>query len=92
MLDDRRFAESRAASLAGRGAGDALIRHTLASAGIATELVDQTLATVEPELERARAIVRRRGKGPKTARYLRGKGFCDDVVGAVAGGSENELG
>lgn len=92
LLDDRRFAEGRASALAGRGAGDALIRHELASAGVAGELVEEALASVDPELERARSVVARRGSGVKTARYLSGKGFSQDVVGAVAGGSEDELG
>jgi SOS response regulatory protein OraA/RecX len=31
--------------------------------------------------------------GPKTARYLRGKGFSEEVVAAVvAGASDDELG
>ena len=34
LVDDRRFAEPRAAALAGRGAGDALIRHDLRGAGV----------------------------------------------------------
>jgi regulatory protein len=92
LLDDRRFAEGRASSLAGRGAGDALIRHELASAGIATVLVEDVLGTLDPEIERARAIVERRGAGARTARYLAGKGFPGDVVGAVATGAEDELG
>jgi regulatory protein len=93
LLDDRRFAESRARSLASRGAGDALIRYTLARAGVDDELVDQALETIEPESERARALAARRGADAKTARYLRGKGFSDDVVaGVIAGLSNEELG
>ena len=93
IVDDARFAESRARTLAGRGAGDALIRHTLAGAGVETEIVDAALATVEPEDERARTIVRQRGPGAKTARYLAGKGFADEVVaGVVAFGSDEKLG
>jgi len=37
-------------------------------------------------------VVERRGSGARTARYLSGKGFGDDVVGAVAGRSSDELG
>ena len=92
LVDDRRFAERRASTLAGRGAGDGLIRHELASAGISDELVEEALAALEPELERARAVVEQRGTGARTARYLRGKGFGTDVVGAVAGQSGDELG
>jgi regulatory protein len=93
LLDDRRFAENRARSLASRGAGDAAIRHALARAGVNAELAEDALETIEPEHERARVVVARRGVDPKTARYLRGKGFSDDVVaGVIAGVSNEELG
>ena len=92
LLDDRRYTEGRAWSLARRGAGDALIRHELASAGVSPTVVDEAIDALEPELERARAVVARRGPGAKTARYLSAKGFPEDVVGAVAIGSQDELG
>lgn len=93
LLDDSRFARLRATSLAGRGAGDALIRQALGRAGVALEHVDEALRAVEPEAERARLVVVRRGPGPRTARYLSAKGFSDEVVvGAVAGEREDELG
>ncbi|MGH3134764.1 MAG: hypothetical protein ACRDNY_13675, partial [Gaiellaceae bacterium] len=76
-----------------RGAGDALIRHELTRAGISFDLAGDALRTLEPEGERARAIVARRGTGAKTARYLSAKGFAEEVVVAVvAAGRENELG
>jgi regulatory protein len=80
LLDDRRFAEARARSLAERGAGDGMIRHGLESAGVSSELVDEALQSVPTETERARLVVARRGSGPKTARYLMAKGFSGDVV------------
>jgi len=92
LLDDRRFAEVRASSLAGRGAGDALVRHELASAGVDAEVVEDAVSLLEPERERAARIVARRGVGPKTARYLAVKGYAEDVARAVAGGSGDELG
>jgi regulatory protein len=93
LLDDSRFAEARARSLAGRGAGDASIRRALAVAGVTGELADEAVRALEPEAERARAIVMRRGPGPRTARYLRGKGFSEDVVaGVVAAVNTDELG
>ena len=93
VVDDARYAESRARQLAGRGAGDALIRHTLARAGVEAADADDALLTVAPEIERARIVVERRGPGPKTARYLLGKGFSDEVVAnAVASESGRELG
>ena len=93
ILDEARFAETRARSLAGRGAGDAAIRYALGVSGVAREVADDALRALEPEAERARAIAARRGPGPKTARYLRGKGFSEDVVaGVVAGSNADELG
>jgi SOS response regulatory protein OraA/RecX len=93
LVDDVRFAEGRARALAGRGAGDALIRHTLARAGVAGEIIADALLTLAPEADRARTVVERRGTGAKTARYLSGKGFSEEIVaGVVASGSGEELG
>lgn len=93
IVDDARFAESRARTLAGRGSGDALIRHTLVRAGVEADVVDAALLTLAPEVERATAIVERRGPSPRTARYLAGKGFSDEIVGGVvASGTGDELG
>jgi SOS response regulatory protein OraA/RecX len=80
----------RATSLVERGAGDELVRHELARAGVAAELVDETVASLPLESERAARIVARRGTGPKTARYLAGKGFSEDVVRAVIAHSHDE--
>jgi regulatory protein len=83
LVDDTRFAEQRVASLAARGAGDALIRHDLEAAGVARGVVEDALAGLEHEHERARRIVERRGASPKTARYLAGKGFSNDAIHTV---------
>jgi len=93
VVDDARYAESRARQLAARGAGDALIRHTLARAGIEPEVAADALHTLASEHERARTVVERRGPGPRTARYLLGKGFSEEVVSdVVAAESARELG
>jgi regulatory protein len=83
LLDDQRFAEARARSLAERGAGDALIRHKLESAGVPSEIIDDALGAVPPEVERARVVLARRGGGPGTARHLASKGFSEDAVEAL---------
>lgn len=90
LVDDARFAEARARSLAARGGGDGAIRHALRLAGVAGELVEDALQALPPEAERAAVIVTRRGAGPKTARYLRGKGFSEDVVASVVAGAIGE--
>lgn len=83
LVDDRRFAETRADRLADRGAGNAFIRHDLLRAGVDGELVEHAISALEGERERAERIVARRGSGAKTARYLAGKGFSDEIVHAV---------
>jgi SOS response regulatory protein OraA/RecX len=90
LVDDRRYAESRARSLADRGAGNALIRHELARAGLDPDVVGQALEALSPERERAEEIVARRGASPKTARYLTGKGFSYDVVESFIAQSRRE--
>ncbi|MDW8338303.1 MAG: RecX family transcriptional regulator [Thermoleophilia bacterium] len=92
LLDDGRYAQARATALAGRGAGDALIRHALEGSGVPVELVEEALAAIEPERERARAIVARRGWSARTARLLRAKGFDEELIGSlVAGDVDDEL-
>ena len=90
LVDDRRFAETRASSLAARGAGDVRIRHELAQAGIDRDVIADVVETLPTELERAERITARRGASPKTARYLAGKGFSEDVVRAVVARSDEE--
>jgi SOS response regulatory protein OraA/RecX len=85
LVDDRRAAENRASALAGRGYGDAAIRHDLRRRGLGGEDIEAALAAVEPEAARAAAIVLRRGPGPKTARYLAGRGFGEDACESALG-------
>lgn len=90
LVDDRRYAETRASSLAERGAGDALIRHELLNAGVDLGLADEVISVLPEELERAERVVARRGVSPRTARYLAGKGFSDEVVRAAVAESPGE--
>lgn len=83
LLDDSRYALERAAALAERGAGDALIRAELRRCGIARDVVDEALARLEPEQERAYAIVERRGRTRRTLRFLRSKGFDEELVASL---------
>jgi len=41
--------------------------------------VEAALEALEPEVERARRLVERRGKGARTARFLTGKGFAEEA-------------
>jgi regulatory protein len=85
LVDDRRFARGRAEALAERGWGDAAIEHDLERQGIDPELVRAALEELADELERARKVVERRGRSPKTARYLASKGFGEEAVGVAVG-------
>jgi regulatory protein len=83
LVDDRRYAELRASSLAERGAGNALIRHELRRAGVGAELVEHAVSLLAGERDRVEAVVARRGASARTARFLAGKGFSEDVVRAA---------
>jgi regulatory protein len=85
LVDDGRFAASRAAALASRGYGDAAIAADLERRGIAPEATADALAALAPEAERAREVVAARGAGAKTARFLAARGFGGDAVEAAFG-------
>jgi SOS response regulatory protein OraA/RecX len=88
LVDDRRVARLRAESLAERGYGDEAIRHRLEAEG----LPDDAVAELRPELERARPLIERRGAGPRTARYLAGRGFGEEAVEAALGAAFGQEG
>ena len=90
LVDDRRYAQARASSLARRGAGDGLIVHELVGAGVHVDIAAETVAALQAEAERADEIVARRGASAKTARYLAAKGFSEDLVHAVIARSRSE--
>jgi SOS response regulatory protein OraA/RecX len=85
LVDDARFARTRAEALATRGYGNAAICADLERHAIAHELQAEALAGLEPEAERVRTIVVRRGPGTGTARYLASRGFGDEAVEAALG-------
>ncbi|HEY4348056.1 MAG TPA: RecX family transcriptional regulator [Gaiellaceae bacterium] len=80
FVDDGRFAASRAASLARRGYGDEAIRFDLGEQGVGEEQIAIAVAGLEPELDRARALVANAGMTVKTARRLGAKGFSDETI------------
>jgi regulatory protein len=83
LLDDTRFARTRAENLAARGLGDAAIRFALDRQGVPRALADEVLAELEPELDRARRLVAVHGARPRTARLLVRKGFGEDSIEAA---------
>jgi len=80
LQSDARFAEARARGLAGKNAGDSLIRNDLRRHGIDPEVAAKILDALEPEPERALRIFRRRGEGDRALRYLSGKGFARESL------------
>jgi regulatory protein len=87
LVDDERFAVARAQALAERGLGDAAVRFDLERRDVPPKAIEAALAAIEPERERAAAIVARRGGGPATARFLARRGFEEDAVDLAAGAS-----
>jgi regulatory protein len=85
IVDDRRTGSLRAEALAERGYGDAAIRFVLEGEGLAAEVVAEALAALEPEVERARRQVAKRGWGLKTMRWLVARGFDEATLEAAAG-------
>jgi len=93
VLDDGRYACTRAEGLARKGYGDAAIRHDLEQSGVAAERIDAALEALTPESERAAELVRRLGGGLRAARGLARRGFGEEAVEAlVAAADETELG
>ena len=88
LVDDERVALVRAESLAARGYGDEAIRHRLRAEGLPEEAV----GALEPEAERARRLIERRGPGPRTARYLASRGFGEETVEAALGAAFGQEG
>jgi SOS response regulatory protein OraA/RecX len=85
LVDDRRVAQTRARALAERGWGDEAIRHRLRSEALQETVIEDAVAALEPESGRAGPLIARRGTGPRTARYLAGRGFGEDSVEAALG-------
>jgi SOS response regulatory protein OraA/RecX len=87
-VDDARFAHGRAAALARRGAGDALIREDLERQGVPREAAEAALAALEPERVRAERVAAARGRTPRTLRFLAAKGFAEESLEPLVADSE----
>lgn len=83
VVDDARYASTRAAALADRGYGDAAIRWDLEGRGIAAAAAEAAVAGLEPEPARARAVVARRGRSRTTFGLLARRGFGEEALEAV---------
>lgn len=85
LVDDERVAKGRARALAERGWGDEAIRRRLLGESFDGPVVAAAVAGLEPESDRSRDVIERRGTGPRTARYLAGRGFGEEVIEAALG-------
>jgi regulatory protein len=77
---DERTAHERARVLGSRRYGDVAIRDDLERRGIADEIIDSALASIEPELSRATALARRADDAMQLARTLQRKGYSQDTI------------
>lgn len=75
LVDDARTAASRASWLAGRGWGDEAIRYRLEQEGFGGEPLEEALAALEPEADRARAFL----AAGRTERWLATRGFATEA-------------
>jgi SOS response regulatory protein OraA/RecX len=84
LVDDDRMAATRAAALARRGYGNAAIRADLARRRMSPETVAAALDALEPESERAAALLAG-ARDPRAAlRRLAARGFDRDVLEDVS--------
>jgi SOS response regulatory protein OraA/RecX len=83
LVDDRRFAASRAALLVSRGAGDLLIADDLERQGISAVTARIVMNGLEPEAARATSLIESRGRSAGTARFLAAKGFSEASLEAL---------
>ena len=80
LVDDVRAAAARARALAERSRGDAAISWRLEQEGFTEEAVVEALAALDPERERAQAVVDREGLSPRTLRRLSTSGFSAETL------------
>jgi SOS response regulatory protein OraA/RecX len=90
LVDDARLAENRAALLARRGYGDAAIRADLRRRMIASEAADDAVAGLDPEVDRAREVLRGETVTQAVLRRLAGRGFSRDTLEEVAASFAHE--
>jgi SOS response regulatory protein OraA/RecX len=88
LVDDDRVARGRALALSERGYGNEAIRYRLRQEGLEPRPIQEAVAGLSSELERAGRIVARRGAGPRTARYLAARGFSEEAVEVALFGQE----
>ena len=89
LVDDTRFAQTRAQALAERGAGDALILDDLARNGVDDVASHAAVSSLPAEAARAARVVAERGRTAKTLRYLAARGFTEQSLDDLVAELEN---
>ncbi len=84
LVDDLRLAQSRAEHMARRGYGDAAIRADLKKRLIPSEAVAEAIASLEPEVDRARRFLDTGALSAKTVRRLGSRGFSRQTIDEIA--------
>jgi SOS response regulatory protein OraA/RecX len=83
-VDDARLARNRAQELARRGYGNGAIRHDLTRRRIAPDTAAEALATLEPEVDRARELARAGVPLSTVLRRLSARGFSRATLDEIA--------
>ncbi len=79
-LNDRSYALERARSLAERSYGDAAVHYILEQERVGSELIEDAIASLEPEVERARALLAAAADRRRTHRRLVTRGFSAETL------------
>lgn len=89
LVDDARFAQTRARLLAERGGGDLLILEDLERHGVDETVARTAVSQLEPEPARVARIVDVRGRTPRTIHYLARRGFAEESLADLIAELEN---
>jgi len=89
LVDDARFAATRAHQLAERGFGDLLVLADLERQGVDEYVARDAVVALDPEADRAARIIARRGATPQTLRYLASRGFGEEALEAFVADIES---
>jgi len=79
-VNDRTYALERARSLAERSYGDAAVRYILEQERVDSELIEEAVAALEPELERAQTLLAGAADRRRALRRLATRGFSDETL------------
>lgn len=79
-VNDRTYALERARSLAERSYGDAAVRYILEQERVGSELIEEAVAALEPELERAQTLLAGAADRRRALRRLATRGFSDETL------------